>query len=195
MKLLKVTMTVFMLLTASSLLAQTVEDITEDFVSFIDRHFVGQKAVSSKTWDNTTAGIGTKTKAQGAATITNMLDYDGEVTHVLVPSVGVNLIKSDIVINFEYDGSTMARNYVYPGGVPADYAWGWQQPRGKIKIKFYSDAGTGYRVEIEYHVYPGHDDRPNSVVKKAAMAHKGTIARTVKNFLVGKGIPADVTVF
>jgi hypothetical protein len=165
------------------------KDITGDLVHFMNTHFVGKEASSSKTWDYTELGFGKKVKATGTAKVVEAISHTGSVRHVFFQSDGEimsNHVKTDdLSLTYRYDGYSIGRAHEYPGGAFIGHEWGWQYPKGTIVARLYANPGRGYRVEVTYNVISDGDSRAQEVTGKAAYELRHVFAERLASYLTG----------
>lgn len=58
------------------------KDITNDLVQFMSTQFVGKKGYASRSWDDTTAGVGKKTFGEASATVSDFVSYSSRASNV-----------------------------------------------------------------------------------------------------------------
>lgn len=197
----------FLLLFATVSFAQENYDvITDEYFEYMEYHFSGSTSSSSKTWDhrscilrnplngNCTQWVGDQTRGEAKVTVGNNTHSSGFVYKGYDPFGDGTMVKGDAVMEFHYQGASIGRKYASPSGAFIGHAWGWLHSEGKIKIHFVALANTKYQVTVTYEVFPGNPDRPNELVKAAAENLKSKAAITVRNYLNGHGIQANVEV-
>ncbi len=184
------------------------KDVAQEAVDYMSRHFIGARAGVTKTWDNSSCisrnpltghcieETGFNIEANGWGQISDLLSSTGKMKHFNFEDEDgpVNFFRADLFVNYNYFGETSATKILFPGGIFGGYEWGTLNPQGRVEMRIVTSEGNNWQMYFSYFAYPGHNDKPNTVVKEAIMSLQSKAKGILENFLKMKGYTANIII-
>lgn len=193
------------LLSSVSLTAQGFQEInlTDKIADHMSRMFSGLANSSSKQWDHTycilTQPITGRCIEKGgdilygdaSISVRQMVSHTGTFIN-LQALPRINVVETDLIMTFEYSGSSQGKKQCFPGNIFCGYEWESISPGGRIEIRLAASIGSNFAMYVTYYSYPAHDDRPNEIARQAADGLKAAALNAVQQFLDLNAIPVRV---
>jgi hypothetical protein len=157
----------WVLLSHTSLGQEVVRnDITDDVVKHLKRHFVGESA--SRGWTTFHKDDFKRDQAKGTAKVTEYTGHDGKIERIRIGDIVV--YNADFTIRFKYTSETEGERENRQTGLKIDTLWGELHPRGSIvaHIRIKSQAELLGETTVE----GTNPDRPNDFIKSRLVKDK-----------------------
>ncbi|MEO3944823.1 hypothetical protein [Gorillibacterium sp. CAU 1737] len=145
-----------------------VIDVTDHVVNYLKEHFVGKGVTADgiKIGDSVNRyGVGNKTYASGSATISSFVSHNGKIEKA--PIFDGYGYRSEMNLNYRFDGQTSSEKYQYPGRILIDHPWGNLHPSGEIEFHIHAGQDTNWTVTITRMTFENiAEDRPNKFIQE-----------------------------
>lgn len=187
----------------------SAQDVTAQFVEYLDQYFVGSRSSADRVWDNTFCAIprpgggciekgGSKIYGSANGRVEQRVAQYGNGWYIdqqTNPWTGVKIVShwTDLKLTYSYKGKSEGSKQCYPGDFFCGMEWGELNPGGSIIVSFKAD-GQKFEIEMEYAVEQGHGDKPNAVMRDAMYNLREKMRSTVTDFVRMIGSEANVVI-